>query len=469
VAGISFGGLASGLDTNTMVTQLMAVERMPQVRVQQKQLVEEARLSALNDVKTRLSNLSLKIAGLRDATTWGDTQTAESSDATRVAVTRTGGAPAGAHTVEIVQLARAAQVTQGTASQTAPTTGTLSFTVGSSTLNIDVAAGDSLDAIASKINGSSNTPVYAGVITLADTTKRLVITGKATGATNTVAVGGSVAADFGFAQSLSPLDAEYYVNDPGHTSLKTSSTNVVTNAISGLSLTFKATTTSPVTVTVGNPAPDTKKIEEKIKDFVDQYNSTIDFINGKLNEQKVRNATTSADRAKGVLNADTGLSSLLSQLRQTIGSVFSDLPVEAQTLAQVGVSTGASTGSGVVSQDAIAGKLTLDSTKLSEQLSARFADVKNLFTDTTVGTEGMAQKLDAVIDPWLGTSGILSSRITSEEAVIDSLRTRSEEMETRLQLREKSLRAEFTAMEKALQNAQQQGSWLSGQLASLGI
>ena len=55
-------------------------------------------------------------------------------------------------------------------------------------------------------------------------------------------------------------------------------------------------------------------------------------------------------------------------------------PADTEQLSEAGVSTGATTGSGALNQDAIAGKLTLDATKLTERLAANFDDVKSLFT-----------------------------------------------------------------------------------------
>ena len=77
----NIGGIASGLDTNTIIGQLLAIERQPEVRALQQQHVEEARQNALRDVNTRLTNLQTAIAGLRDVSTWGDVQSVTSSDA----------------------------------------------------------------------------------------------------------------------------------------------------------------------------------------------------------------------------------------------------------------------------------------------------------------------------------------------------------------------------------------------------
>src|SRR6478752_3454769 len=107
----NIGGIASGLDTNTIIGQLLAIERQPEVRALQQQHVEEARQNALRDVNTRLTNLQTAIAGLRDVSTWGDVQSVTSSDAANVGVVRTGGAAPGGYQVQVTQLARAHQVT----------------------------------------------------------------------------------------------------------------------------------------------------------------------------------------------------------------------------------------------------------------------------------------------------------------------------------------------------------------------
>jgi len=86
----NISGIASGIDTNSLVSQLMQIERQPQVRLQNQQTVEQARQQALRDVNTRLSNLQDAIAGLRDPGTWADQQTVDSSDPTHVTATRTG-------------------------------------------------------------------------------------------------------------------------------------------------------------------------------------------------------------------------------------------------------------------------------------------------------------------------------------------------------------------------------------------
>jgi flagellar hook-associated protein 2 len=460
----NIGGIASGLDTNTIIGQLLAIERQPEVRAAQQQQVEQARQNSLRDVNTRLTNLQSAIAGLRDVSTWGDVQTVTASDTANIGVARTGGAAPGGYQVQVTQLARAHQVTQSTALASATDDDTLHIQVGTgAAIDVNVKSGDNLDTIAAKINGTSGIQVYASVVN-----SKLVLSGKVTGAANTIAVTSEngLDADLGFAQSLAARDAKYTV-DGG--AVQSSASNIVTAAIPGVTLTFKGVMSTAASVVVGNPSPNTDVISSKIQAFVDQYNSTVDFLNAKLKEQKVVNPSTPDDRAKGVLNADPGLESILTQLREAVGNTFSSAQPDLNQLSLVGLSTGKSVGSGTINQDSLEGLLTLDTDKLSDVLTNRFSDVKKLFTNVTgtYASEGLAQRLDDLVKPLVQTGGVLASRIDGSQTTINDLKQRQQDIETRVALRETQLRAQFTAMETALAQSQSLQSSLSGQFAAL--
>ena len=466
IPNFNVGGLASGLDTNTIVAQLMAIERNPQTLLHQRELLETARKTALEDIRTRVENLQDAIAGIADAATWADVQSVETSDATKIVATRTGGAAPGAYTLTVSQLARAAQSTQQTATPAASADGTLTFQLGSGTaVSVDITSGDTLDTIANRINGTSDIPVYATVVE-----GKLIISGKTTGAANAITIGGTLAADFGFTETMAPQDAKYTVNGGSEQS---SASNTLTSAVVGLSLTLKSKTTTEIAITVGAPAADTETIQAKIEALVSQYNSTVDFIHDKLTEKKVANPKTDADRAKGLLNGDSQLSGLLRNLRRSIGDLVQGRPTDFQALSQIGLSTGKSTGSGALDQSAIEGQITLDSSKLADKLLNHLSDVKALFTNATgtYGTEGLAQRLHGVVDAWVTGDGknapLFESKITAEQSLIEDLKTRQSDMDVFLTQKETALRAKFTAMETALQQMQAQSNWLTGQLSRL--
>src|SRR5262249_24429131 len=140
------------------------------------------------------------------------------------------------------------------------------------------------------------------------------------------------------------------------------------------------------------------------------------------------------------------------------------------TLSQAGLSTGKAVGGGTLNQASIDGQLTLDANQLSTALSAQFANVKALFTNVNgnYGSEGVAQRLNGVMQQYTGTKGVLNSEISGEGSLIASLNQQKADWDVRLATRQASLQQKYTAMETALSQLQSQGSWLSGQISKLG-
>lgn len=454
--GVGLSGLASGVDTATVVAQLMAIERQSSLRLQIQQKQAEARQNALKDVSTRLKNLNTAAADLRSSVMWADTQTVESSDTTKLTAKRVSGAGPGSYSVQITQLARAEQRTFNyTPDPGAATT----ITVGTKTF--DIAAGATLADVVSQINSDGTSPVYAAAVDYdSNGVQELVLSSRTTGASNGFSASGSTIGEVAGTAKLG-LNAEFNV-DGGAT--LTATTNTVTNAIPGLELTLKGIST--VSVTVGAPGADTAAVKAKVKAFVDQYNSTADFIKGKLTEKKVPNATTDADSLKGVLRGDTMLNGVLSQLRVALTSSQPGNPSTMDELAELGVSTGATTGGSAVSLDAVAGKLVFDETKFDAAMASNPLDVKRMLGGMT-GTSGFGQAIEAILSPSISSTGTMQSRISAmddeKKRIADSITA----MDKRLAAKEARLKAMFSAMESAMSKSQSQSAWVSGQLAGL--
>jgi flagellar hook-associated protein 2 len=453
MAGLALGGLASGIDTDAVITQLMAIERAPQARLKLKESVLEARRSALNDVATRLRSLQTAIKDLSAVGTWADTQSLDVSDATKLTAKRLSGAAPGGHTLNVTNLARAEQHSY-------------TFSQGAATLDvggtpITIAAGDTGQDVADKINASPGAPAYAvwvkdpqGVAA----NDRLVLTRKETGEfTAQLSVTG--AAWTGTDVAKAGVDAAYTIDDDPV--VKYSKSNVVTAAIPGLELTLKGTGTT--SVNVGAPAPDADAVKAKVQAFVDQYNSTVDFIRGKLSEKSNPKATTEAEARKGVLFNDTQLTGVLRQLRNMVSDKVTGLSGTVKSLAEIGVSTGSASG-GASSADAIAGKLTLDATKLTDALTNKRLDVKSFLTDSA---NGIATKLNAYLEPIARSDGSVATRAKQTGDEISGIDKQLALMEDRLTAKSDRLRAQFAKMEAAMSASQTQGSWLSAQLSAL--
>ena len=453
MAGLQLSGLTSGLDTDSIIQQLIAVDRQPETRLKLKESAAEARQSTLNDVATRLRNLLSAAKDLGAVDTWTETQTLDVSDSTKLTATRLSGAATGGHDVNVQTLARSEQRSY-------------TFAKGAGTLDVGgaqvaIGADDDGATVAGKINAASGSPFYAVFVKdpLGDPNNdRLVLTRKDTGyfdpaAPDALHVTGPA---WTSTEALTEgVNAKFTV-DGGIQ--QQSKSNVVQSAIPGLQLTLKATGTT--SVTVGAPAPDNSAVKGKIQAFVDQYNSTVDFIRDKLTEKRVPNAKTDSDARKGSLFADTQLTGLLSQLR----SIMSDktgIGGTVKSLADLGVSTGTGSG-GAASADAIAGKLTLDATKLTDALDTNRLDVKAFLTDTT---NGISAKITKLLDPVAkATSGLMDVRAKQAGDQATSIGDQIAQMEDRLTQKADRLRAQFTAMEQALAQSQSQGSWLAAQL-----
>src|SRR3954468_6038373 len=449
----SISGLSSGIDTATIIDQLMSIERQPQTRLQTQVTVSAARKSALSDIQTRLKNLQLAAQDLKSISLWANKQTVDINDSTKAAVSLNGSAGTGTYSVEATKLARGAQrwyaYTQSASDET------ISYSNGDSTTPT---------AGAPTINSDVNAPVYASAVTDATTgTQYLVFSSRKTGLTQgafTASGSGTLLAEDA-SRWVASDDASYTVN--GVT--KGSPSNVITDGIPGVTMTLKTLipTGSPVTVSVGVPGPDTANVTAKMKAFVDQYNSTLDFIRSKLDEKKVVNPQTTADQQKGLLHGDTMLEGILSQLRTAMTDTYAPgNPTTLDQMTEIGVSTGAGTG-GTLNADAIKGKLVFDATAFGNALASDPTSVKALIS----GASGFGQALDNLLSPTLQAGGTMASRLSSEEAKQKTLNDQIAAMDVLLNKKQDTLKAQFTAMETALQQSQAQGQWLAGQLAGL--
>lgn len=451
MSGFGLAGIASGVDTNSIVDQLMAIERNKIARHNLRTRSIEAEATGLRDVQTRLKALKGAAEALRSPGLWTNTQTVESSDPTRISVERTGMAPAGGHSITVRRLASAEQ--EGFTYAPSTTAGEL--TVGGKT--VAIAANATTADLAASINSTSDLAVYATAID-ADT---IVFTGRQTGAAGAFDVASTqLAADASLTQAAK--DAEYSLD--GGTSWKASSSNVLTDAVVGLKITLKGATTDAASINVGVAGVDTAQVKEKVKAFITAYNDVVASTRSKLDERGVANPQTMTEAAKGRLFGDTGLGSMLSRLRVTMSDAVAGVTDSAMNeLHEMGISTGKATG-GSTSPDARMGKLVLDEAKLD----AALADPTKVGALLGAGGgSGFAQKIEALIDAEAGTTGVLSGRLKVNADEVKRVKDRITTTEQRIELQEKRLRAQFAAMEKAMGLAQTQGNWLAGQISTL--
>src|SRR4051812_8306230 len=156
----SISGLSSGIDTATIIDQLMSIERQPQTRLKTQVSLSAARKTALSDVQTRLKNLQLAAQDLKSAALWANKQSVDINDATKASVSLNGPAGTGSYQLNVSQLARGSQRWY---SYTSPSSDdTITFSNGHTTT---ITAGSDIDAAVLAVNSDATAPVYASAVT----------------------------------------------------------------------------------------------------------------------------------------------------------------------------------------------------------------------------------------------------------------------------------------------------------------
>ncbi len=300
------------------------------------------------------------------------------------------------------------------------------------------ASADSLNSVISRINNSA-----AGVnATYNSTTDQLTVTNKTTGQTaiNLADVTGNFLAAMNLAPGTTTaqiLGTNASVTVNGTTVSSTS--NTITNAVPGLSISAAAKTTdgSPVTLTVG---PDTTGITKQVQAFVDAANKLINDIT--TTQQK--DATTGG--YSQLLGDPTLLGLKDSVLTMITGRLTTSGPY--QSLQDVGITTGS-----VGSLPGTTSNLTLDSSKLAAAIAANPGQVAALFNGTTQtnGFQGVAQQLNTFLqqesNPVTGPFALYQS---SNDAQIKTLQSQIDSMNSMIDQQRQILTTQFTAMSNAM-------------------
>jgi flagellar hook-associated protein 2 len=437
-------GLASGLDTNQIITEEMSIYRQPVTNLQNQQSGLTAMNKQLTSIQSELQTLSSDALAVGDPTLFKTQQSVTSSDPTRMTATSATGAGVGGYQVAVTQLANSAQATYGFTSPTSDD----NISINGSPYTIK--AGESIQNFVDAINSDQNGSVFAA----ATNSGTVVFSSRATGASSAVAVndvsgGGALA----FQSSKAGQDALFSVDGTAGSS----ASNTVTNAIGGVTLTLTGVTTTsgPVTVNVGAPAPNATNISNAINTFVTQYNKVIGDIQTQLAQQP-----SSTDPTQGTLFGDPGLQGLLTSMRSMMFTGGSGLPAGASTMDDIGVSTGATTGSGAVSQSALSGDLTLNATALTNMLQSNAGGVKSILSSWSSSFVNIA---DNAADP----GGTISARIGGDNTQISNLGNQISSMQSALTDKQNFLVQEFAQLEAALSSNQSLSSSLTSQLASL--
>lgn len=447
---LSVTGLASGLNTSAIISALLAAERQPITRLTNQQEKLQAQQQKLQSIQSSLQSLSFAVSEFSLPSLYDGTQTVSSSEPLRISAATTSGAGVGGYEVEVTQLANSAQRTY-----------TFKSPAAEDTLTIDgrqykVKAGGEAKELAGAINSDSSATVYAAVLD----NETIVLSNRATGATTgefiTVAdPGGTITEKAGTAKE--GKNAEFKVDGVAGTA----TSNTVTTAIPGVTLTLEGlTTTGPVTVTVQPPGMSVSTIEGQMQAFVTQYNKTVEAIAKELSTKPLPNPQNASDLAVGSLFGDHDLSSLLNRMRQAMYEPIAGLPAEMSSPADVGLSTGVPSGGASTSQATLEGQLKLDPAKLASAIQSNPAGAKQML-------EHWSQNLQGLLTTAAQPGGTIDTRVSGENNQITELKGRIVTMNEMLAVRQKALEQTYAQLEGIISHNTAQSNWLAGQAEQL--
>jgi flagellar hook-associated protein 2 len=451
----SVDGLISGMSTSAVISGLMQVEAAPQNALKAKVATQQKVVTAYQGINTKMKALLTASKALVDPIAWkGGVATSSSEAAT--ATTTTGGAQSGALTFRVNKLAAAHSMVFDPNSTVASTSDTI---MSDSSFLIDVngvpktvnVADRSLKGVVDAINKTPDLGVKATAFQIAPGKYTMQLTATATGAASTFDFRHGNPFVLGAEQIVSAgADAELVVGDPATPLTVTSSTNTFKDLMNGVTVTaakVQAPTDPPVTITV---AADTEGVATKVQAMVDAANEALSEI---ATQTKTKSGTVPGGPLAG--------NGIMSQVASSVLGTVSGGTAANGSYKQVGIE---------LTRD---GRLTFDKSKFIAALEADPEKTQALFIDTAqtdvTKKVGLADRMAGVADKSTQTNtGTLSRLITSGNDAITDLNHRVDDWDVRLLARQAALQKQFGAMETALGKLKNQGSWLSGQLASLG-
>ncbi|MGM0876466.1 MAG: flagellar hook-associated protein 2 [Bacillota bacterium] len=489
------GGLASGMDIDQIVSDLMKAERMPLDKLTQKKQILEWQRDDYREMNKLLKDFDDFIFGNMTLQKDLIKKKVTSSDTSAVTATANSSAANINTTIQVTQTAKSATwISTGATTFTGGTQKTLDLTItngdGTTANNVQlvIEATDTVDEVLSKL--STNTEL--GISAFRDSeTGKVVITKKDTGEQAAMTLNNTDSVDvfnsLGFTDAAMGSDLNVGVDgsqgEDAIFSINGLSTSRTTNTFSINNVTYTLhKDNSSANISLSN---DSDNMVDKIVQFVNKYNEMIEKVNGKLTEERYRSYQPLTneekdsmtekqveqweERAKsGLIKNDSILSGALSKMRTDFYTPISgaDVNTDYSQLAQLGIKTS--------SNYLDKGKLLIDETKLREAVEKDPNAVFQLFNASGTSTEekGIAKRVRDTISSTIKNIEQKAGKatLTNQQFTIGrnltNINSQMDRFEDRLTQVEDRYWRQFTAMEKAIQKSNSQMSYLMQQFSS---
>ncbi len=427
---ITAAGAGSGIDIESILSQLNEINRQPVTVLNQKRAELDVELSAYGSVKSALSSFSSAAESLSSSSDLGGF-IASSSDEDVFTAVSSGGDISENLDIEVLSLATNHRMSSPAyeSSDAAIEQGTFSFTSGENSFDVEVGAGNAtLDGLRDAINDSiGNTSMSASIINV-DGGSRLVLTASESGIDNEISVTSPSVLGLGTPTEFTDItpaeDARLII----HGFAVTSSSNSVSDAIDGVTLNLKSVGTANVTT-----ERDTESLRTSLDEFVTKYNSMSDTLSS------VGSSTLSGDQLPKGID---------SRMRNLFFDSFELDNGDSATAFDLGFTFDRY------------GELSIDETKYTEALEEGVDRYVGFFT----ADNGLSTKFTDLADEYTQSGGILDVREDGVDTRQSNIDDQIDRLEYRLDKASVRLRAQFTAMDLVVTNLQSTSSFLTNSL-----
>ncbi|WP_339251333.1 flagellar hook-associated protein 2 [Sporosarcina sp. FSL W8-0480] len=483
-------GLATGMDTEQIIRDMMKAHRMPLEKITQKKQYLEWQMDDYRSVNRNITDLKYKVTDTMGRQSTFMQKTVNISNPNAVGIKGLNATGEFSGTIEVKSLATQATLQSGrlvnqTESEHAESKKLSDFDIteeqeiiikaaNGKEMKVKVTPEDTLGSFLQKINKASDSSVTAFYDSF---TGKIALTARESGKGSITITGtGNAAAKLKLSGTAENSEEQYSATEGQNAvfifnGLETErSSNTFT--INGFEVNLKQVTTGPVTF---SSAPDTDKIVESVVKFVDDYNKMIEELNEKIREPRYRNFQPLSDEQKkemkekeielweekaksGTLRNDPTIASLLTNLRQLMSSQVETSNGEFISLKKIGIEP--------IKDFKENGKLSINEDDLRKAITENPNQVHELFAKSATDTDkgGIAiqfrktmDNVNAVISEKAGATGTVSDNFAMGRSM-KSMNQQIERFEDRLKMMEDRYWRQFTAMEQAIQRANAQSA-----------
>ncbi|MDU3520666.1 MAG: flagellar filament capping protein FliD [Clostridium saudiense] len=491
-------GLATGMDIDEMVTNMLTGEQSKIDKAEQKKQTQTWQQEIYRDVITDVKGLYDKYFTATSAdyilsSKVFTNMTVSSSNSSVITATASAGASSVNYKFEVSQLATAPKFSStkdglaktsnlGDLGLTGETTFKINYGEESSEITID--KDDTIESLISKINASTDGKIKAsfsemtGKFSIESTTtgseSKLQIIGESTDESGT-AKGALEFLGIGNSEVLG-TDSKVNVFDSSGNIIREGMTNSSnTFTLDGITYTLNGTTNANETVTLTS-TQDTQSTVNTMKAFIEEYNSMLDNIYSLVTEKKNTDYDPLTDAQKeemseteiekweekakaGILRNDSGLRSFVEDMKTAVYGSLGDLGISLSDIGITSVSDYNKPGQLALDEEVFTKALEENGELVYKATTAALEKIKTVTYNYAGSSASVFAKKAGIEKTSTAVNNIFSEQIKKQETKIKELITKMEE-------KQEALYAKFASLESSMNTLNSQMSYLVSSLSS---